>query len=369
MFDKKITFDRFVRGLLFVLITAIVVCILGYLRNVLIPFFVAWLIAYLIFPMVHFFQHRLRLRSRMLSIIATLSLIGGLTYACIALCLPMVIEQVKELEDSASSFLVNLSRNDSIPSQLTRFLSHNHIDLQRMINKVDLLTLIKEALPKLWSVVYETANVIMAIVGSLIGLLYMFFILCDFEKLYRGIVGMIPAGHREFATSLMSDLANKMNCFFRGQALISLCVAILFSIGLSIIQFPLAIPIGLFIGVLSLVPYLHSLGLVPLVLFSLLKAATTGQNFWFILFLALLVFACVQIIEDVVLTPRIMGKEMGLPPFLILLSLSIWGYLLGIIGMIIALPLTTVIISYYKRYIVKENTQTKAQIEEIEEKE
>lgn len=165
---------------------------------------------------------------------------------------------------------------------------------------------------------------------------------------------MFPASKRPFVKELANDLSRGMNSYFRGQALISLCVGILFSVGFLIIGFPLAIPIGLFIGLLSLIPYMHAFGLIPIFLFSLIKASSTGQNFWVILCSALLVFLCVQIIQDTILTPRIMGKAVGLPPFLILLSLSVWGYLLGIIGMIIALPLTTLIISYYKRYVSRE---------------
>ena len=108
---------------------------------------------------------------------------------------------------------------------------------------------------------------------------------------------------------------------------------------------------GILVGVLSFIPYLHALALVPAFLLCILKSAETGQNFWLVLLSAALVFVIVQIIQDAVLTPRIMGKAIGLPPYLILLSLSVWGCLLGVIGMIIALPLTTLICSYYKRYI------------------
>ena len=69
---------------------------------------------------------------------------------------------------------------------------------------------------------------------------------------------------------------------------------------------------------------------------------------------ALAVFAVVQLIQDMYLTPRIMGHVMGLNPAIILLSLSIWGSLMGIIGLIIALPLTTLLLSYYRRFILKE---------------
>lgn len=90
-------------------------------------------------------------------------------------------------------------------------------------------------------------------------------------------------------------------------------------------------------------------------LLSLLRSAETGENFWILFGLSLLVLGIVQAIQDLYLTPRIMGKAMGLNPAIILLSLSIWGTLLGFIGLIIALPLTTLCLSYYKRFILMEN--------------
>jgi predicted PurR-regulated permease PerM len=99
---------------------------------------------------------------------------------------------------------------------------------------------------------------------------------------------------------------------------------------------------------------MQTIGIIPMILLSLLKAAETGGNFWIIFGSGLLVLGVVQCIQDLYLTPRIMGKAMGLNPALILLSLSIWGTLLGFIGLIIALPMTTLFFSYYKRFILME---------------
>ncbi|MBP3756472.1 MAG: AI-2E family transporter, partial [Prevotella sp.] len=85
--------------------------------------------------------------------------------------------------------------------------------------------------------------------------------------------------------------------------------------------------------------------------------ADTGQNFWIILISAVAVFAIVQVIIDMVVTPKIMGKAMGLNPAILLLSLSVWGALLGFIGLIIALPLTTLLIAYYQRYVTREQEE------------
>ena len=144
-----------------------------------------------------------------------------------------------------------------------------------------------------------------------------------------------------------------MNKYFRGQAMVAFCVGVLFSIGFLIIDFPMAVGLGLFIGLLNMVPYLQLIGFVPTILLAIVKAAETGQNFWMIMLMAVVVFAVVQAIQDAILTPKIMGHVTGLNSAIILLSLSIWGSLMGILGMIIALPMTTLLISYYQKYIVK----------------
>lgn len=356
MFEKEITFDRFVRGVMICLGVLALIYAIGYLSSVLIPFFVAWFVAYLIFPVVFFFQYKVHLHSRILSIIVTLFLIVGVLYGLVALAAPSVGHELSQFKEEVVESFNRTSYNSSIPPVVQRFVQHHfqNWNLDFLVSRSDFIEMLRDYVPRLWSLIYETANVLIGIIASLVGVLYLFFILYDYEKLYNGFIRLFPSSRRPFVKDLASDLSQGMSRYFRGQALISLCVGILFSIGFLLIGFPLAIPIGIFIGILSLIPYMHAFGLIPILLFSLIKASGTGQNFWVILFSALLVFLCVQIIQDTILTPRIMGKAVGLPPFLILLSLSVWGYLLGIIGMIIALPLTTLIISYYKRYVSKE---------------
>ena len=116
----------------------------------------------------------------------------------------------------------------------------------------------------------------------------------------------------------------------------------------------MAIGLGILIGIMDLVPYLHTFALIPTAFLALLKAADTGQNFWVILASAVAVFCIVQVIIDMVVTPKVMGKAMGLNPAILLLALSVWGTLLGFIGLIIALPLTTILIAYYQRYVTKD---------------
>ncbi|HCE47973.1 MAG TPA: AI-2E family transporter [Prevotellaceae bacterium] len=356
MLEKKITFDSFIRGMLVFAMIAAILLLIRYLEDVLTPFFVAWFIAYLIYPVVTFVQYKLHFHYRILSIFITLALAGGLVYGFFALTFPQVATELEHFKESLVKFIQVGANNNSISPKVEAFIHEQArlIDLDKIFTQKNILNVVKETVPRVWNVVYQTANLLITLFSSCIALLYLFFILVDYEKLSSGVIRLFPKRNRKFLSSLFTDLQHGMNNYFRGQALISVCVGILFSVGFVIIGFPLAIPLGIFIGVLSFVPYLHALGLVPTLLFALIKAADTGQNFWAVLAGALAVFLIVQIIQDMVLTPRIMGSAMGLPPFLILLSLSVWGYLLGIIGMIIALPLTTLLISYYQRYVTKE---------------
>ena len=212
-------------------------------------------------------------------------------------------------------------------------------------------------MPKLFNFLGQTASVVVSVVASFITLLYMFFILLDYEYLTENWVRIFPKKYRNFWNTLSEDASRELNNYIRGQGLVSLIMGIMFCIGFTIIDFPMAIGMGILIGVLNLVPYLHTFALIPTAFLALLKAADTGQNFWIIFGMAILVFAVIQIISDMVVTPRVMGKAMGLNPAIILLSLSVWGSLLGFIGVIIALPLTTLIIAYWQRYVTKESIE------------
>ena len=222
---------------------------------------------------------------------------------------------------------------------------------------------IKQIAPKAWHLLSSTFSVLVSVTIVFVIFLYFIFILLDYEKIASGWLRLIPERYRPFISQLADDVELSMNRYFRGQSLIALCVGVLLAIGFKIINFPLAVTLGLFIGCLNLIPYLQTIGLIPMALLSLLRSAETGENFWILFGLSLLVLGIVQAIQDLYLTPRIMGKAMGLNPAIILLSLSIWGTLLGFIGLIIALPLTTLCLSYYKRFVLMESLDISPQNE------
>ena len=351
---KEITFDRFVRALMAIGILIISYFLIDKLSNVLIPFLIAWLIAYMLYPIVCFFQHKCRLKSRVLSIIATLALIVGTLIVSAKLIVPPVIDEIVRLKNIIVNYVNTQSDTSSITFVIEKYIKENinAEQLQKSFSLNDITTFLEERIPQLFSIVSSSIGALIGFVCSLISVVYLFFILKDYERMSNGILRLIPKNKRHFIIGIFRDVKDGMNKYFRGQSLIALLVGIMFSIGFAIIDFPLAIPLGLFIGALNLVPYLQVVGFIPTIILAILKSHDTSGNFWLIMLGALSVFAIVQAIQDWILVPRIMGKMTGLNAAVILLSLSIWGTLLGFIGLIIALPLTTLILSYYKRFVV-----------------
>lgn len=353
MLEKRITFDSFIRGIITALIVIGILYLINYLSSVLLPFFIAWLIAYMVYPMVTFFQYKLKLKNRILSIIVTLLLLTGLLTLAFVLLVPPIIDEFGKLKELLADYFIEGSKQAAIPGTLANFVKE-HIDMlqiQNILSEENLARTFQSVLPKAWSLFTHSVNALISIFALFIILLYTFFILLDYETIASGWIGLIPAKYRPMTTRIVNDVKEGMNKYFRGQALVAFLVGVLFSIGFIIIDFPLAIGFGLFIGLLNMVPYLQLIALVPTVLLALLKAADTGENFWWILLCALLVFCIVQVIQDGFIVPKVMGKITGLNPAIILLSLSIWGALMGVVGMIIALPCTSIILSYYRRYI------------------
>lgn len=353
--NKEITFDGFVRGLMVVAGAGVAFFVVRYLSEVLLPFFMAWLLAYLIYPMVTFFQYRCHLHFRILSIIVSLLVTAAVVAGLCALVIPPTLNEFASLRGEISHTIQEFG-DSSIAQEMDRYFRRNfdETSLSQLVHNKDVVEIVRTCTVQLWSLLTQAFSLLKSLVGGMLILMYLFFILMDYERLSSGFVHLVPMRHRHTAGMILRDLQLGMQAYFRGQSLIALLVGILFSVGFSIVGMPLAVALGMFIGVLNLVPYLQMLGIVPAVLLALVRSNQTGENFWLIILYCFIVFLVVQGIQDLVLTPRIMGRMMGLRPAVILLSLSVWGYLLGFIGLIIALPLTTILISYYRFFVLKE---------------
>lgn len=352
MKQNEITLGRFLRIVLFAIAAVIAYFVVNSLSGVLLPFAIAWLLAYMLNPLVNFVQERMRVKYRALAIVLSMIIVGAVLYGLFMLVVPSIFSELYALKDITVSFLGQNINDGSIPAPIMNFFreisaQYGFAELLQNSGDTGLVAILAERAQML---LLGTVDIFGQVLTVCLILLYLFFILYDFERVSKGWKPYVPKKWRGVMTKLWSDLVYGMNQYFRGQVLVAFCVGVLFSIGYLIIDFPAAIAFGMFIGILNLVPYMQAVSVLPMALLAMLKAANTGADFWPIMLGALAVMAVVQLIQDLFLVPKIMGRRMNLHPAVILLSLSIWGHLLGLLGMIVALPLTTLLLAYLRRY-------------------
>ncbi|MDE6100617.1 MAG: AI-2E family transporter [Paramuribaculum sp.] len=349
------TLDRVVRLIITLAVIFGMIWLINILKDVLLPFLVACIIAYMFEPFVQHNRRLLRLKGRVSAVFITL--FEALFFLSIILyfLVPMIGSELKDMSAIMKTYASSKISVKFLPDEVQHLLRES-FDFHRigdMFAQQDWMPVVTDTLRATWEVLTSGWSVILGIVSWLIVILYVVFIMIDYEKLERGFKSMIPKKMQPLASSITHDIVNNMNRYFRGQALIAFLVGIMFAIGFAIVGLPMAIMLGLFIGLLNLVPYLQIISIVPTAVLCLVYAVGGGGDFWTLFGECVLVYFVVQAIQDLFLTPKIMGKAMGLNPAIILLSLSVWGTLLGFIGLIIALPLTTLLISYYRHFIVE----------------
>jgi len=352
------TFDRVVRILLSVGILAGLIWLAGYLSDVLIPFALALLLAYLTNPLVSLIQKKIS--NRAAAVFISLLLIIVLAVLLGWFIIPMIAGEIVQMGRIVTDLVNNSDLAEKASQQLPpdlwqairNFFARTEIkDFFKDANIWKILkTVAQKVLPGAWGLVTGTASFFAWLIGFFIIGLYFIFLLLDYEAM-RGWKELVPPAYRESVVGLVDDFESAMSNYFRGQAAVASICGVLFAIGFALIGLPLGILLGLFIGLLNMVPYLQIIGLIPAGLLAIMHAVQSGVNVWMVLGLTGLVFVVVQIIQDVILVPRIMGKVTGLNPAMIMLSLSIWGKLLGLLGMIIALPVTYLLLVYYRRLL------------------
>ena len=356
MIQGEITFDRVVRWVLVALGIIAVYALLTALSGVLWQFFLAWVLAYFTYPLVIFLERRCHLRWRAVSILVALLLVLSVAALLVVLTVPPMVREVSRLTDDVLIFAKNWMGENNIYEQIQMVVQDEEVQ-QKFLTVLEhdsTWEALRYVALQTWELLFHTAQILISIVNVFVVFLYFFFILLDYETISEGWQRLIPESNRPAVVGVLKEVETNMNRYFRGQGLIALLVGIGFAIGFSIVGLPMAVGVGLFIGLLNMVPYLQMLGIVPVTVLALLKASDTGESFWVIMGLCAVVFAIVQTLQDMVLTPKIMGSAMGMNPAVILLSLSVWGCLLGFIGLVIALPLTMLCFTYYKRIVLEE---------------
>ncbi|MCH7808921.1 MAG: AI-2E family transporter [Planctomycetes bacterium] len=419
--QSKYTFDRVARTLASVLVVAAVLMLLRYLSDVLLPFAAAVALAYLLNPLVNVFEQKTGRRG--LAVALTIGGLAILGLAFVVTVVPLVVTQASRFSNDLQRLQSDLAATMPTPAlpaeelgedsagtadevdqeksalgwselvqgwQLYRG-SAEHLPrterFKRLLNSVSgtgigdvlqraidytnteefnelLVSTAKRVAVGGWTVLAFFVNMLLALTGLVIVFLYLVFLLLDFPEYARTWPSFLPPQYRDQIVEFLSEFNVAMRRYFRGQAVVAGATGVLFVIGFSIIGLPMAVPFGLFLGLLTMVPYLQTVGLIPALLLAGLRAIEGDSSFTASILLTLLVFAVAQVIQDTLLTPRIMGKATGLRPVAILLGVFVWGKLLGFLGVLVAIPLTCLGIAYYRRYVLMHSVEaTKLPVE------
>jgi predicted PurR-regulated permease PerM len=206
--------------------------------------------------------------------------------------------------------------------------------------------------PSFLGVVQGTKNVLFLLVEVLVILLYIFFILLDYPKLISSAKQSVPKPLRANVSLFVAEFDEALSRYFRAQALVAAIVGVLFAFGFSLVGLPMPWLLGLMMGVLNLVPYLQLLGVIPVAFLSLVTALQGDASFLNVGLSSLAVLLVVQALQDMLIVPKVMGQASGLSPAVMLLSLTIWGQLLGFLGLILAIPITCLSLVWYHRLFV-----------------
>jgi len=350
--SQPYTFDRTVRLIISAVLFLIAIYFLYILRGVLLPFLIAWLIAYMLNPVVRFFQRKLRVAHSLAVILTLLSVVGLLSLVGIILS-PFIEEEIWQINNLIANYQFTQIGEDGLSLTISEIIG-KHVDfndLRQFLSKESVVSAIREFSPAIQQIFSNTISLLLGLTVIFITILYMIFIMMDYDKINELWRYLIPPKYRPTVNRIVADVEHGMNKYFRNQALICCILAILYAIGFQIIGLPMAIIFGFMVGLVHMVPYLQVITFAPAILLCWLGSSQSGESFWAMIGLTALIYVIVQCIMDLFLVPKIMGKAMGLNPAIILLSLSVWGSLLGIVGMIIAIPLTTLLLSYYKEFI------------------
>jgi predicted PurR-regulated permease PerM len=407
--QEQYTFDRVVRGVLGVLAVTAAILLVRYLKDVLLPFVAAVILAYLLNPIVSALERKTGRRG--LAVALTLGGLGIAGLGLTVVIVPLMISQIGRFTDDLKLLYKDLPAvgpsSDELPDRPAAIPeSEPHEDggsaktaigwqelkdaweryqaeqdtprsqrlaafrarlegtyiggaLERVLaylQSPEFSMLLVAGAKRLaaggWEVVTFTVNLVLGLIGLVIVLLYLVFLLLDFPAYAQAWPGFLPPRYRPQIVEFSDEFRVVMSRYFRGQAIVALLVGALFSVGFTVIGLPMAVPFGLFVGLLNMVPYLQTTALIPAMMLALMRAIEGSASFMWSVVLVLVVFGVVQVIQDGIIVPKVMGGTTGLRPVAILLGLFIWGKLLGFLGLLLAIPLTCLGIAYYRRHVL-----------------
>ncbi len=317
------------------------------LRGVLAPFFFAFLIAYMLDPLVDRIEAMPLLRNSRIArgtgIAVLLVGVFAVTTVLLFVVAPMVFEQISNfvkrlpalLERSRAEWEPLLAQYGlTMPTSVAEGLEELHLDFQQIVAKS--YTPVSAAVKWLLG---GTVSALGALLAALIVPIFAFYLTYDFDNIVERMANFVPPRHRPQTYSFFRDIDAVLGQFFRGQFTVMAILAVLYSVGYGLIGVPLALPIGIMAGFLSFIPYAGSLTALGA---ALLMTALDWQGWTQVLWVIGVHFT-IQGLEGFVITPKIMGDTVGISAIAVMFALLVGGELLGFTGVLLAIPAAAVV--------------------------
>jgi predicted PurR-regulated permease PerM len=327
---------------------AIVLALLVWLLGpVLTPFVVAAVLAYVLTPVVDKLDGLLRGKVPRVLAVVLVEVVFTLTLAAVLLLIvpvvtkeiPLLREQLPILVDKFNAWASPLLANFGVKFTLDATTVKTFVIKYLNTNAEDTLS-------SLLSSLKLGGGVALSLIGNLVLIpVALFYLLMDWKRLVGFAKELVPRGMQERAASFTDESDQVLGQYLRGQLLVMLIMAAYYSIGLTLFGLDLALPIGVFTGLAMFVPYLgFGIGLILAVLAGLLQFVSVKA-----LVMVAVVYGSGQIIESLILTPRLVGERIGLHPLAVIFMLLAFGQLFGFVGVFIALPASAVLLVAARR--------------------
>jgi predicted PurR-regulated permease PerM len=315
------------------------VALVWLLSDVLLPFVAGMALAYLLDPVARRAESfGIRRAVSALIIVALVIIVIVVLVMAIG---PVLTEQFADFVDNLPGYVTKLRGLLSDPSRpwLAKIFGGHLVDPDKSVNGLisQATGYIAGFIPTLLSGGRAVFSVLSLLIITPV---VAFYLLLDWDSVVETVDGWIPLPHRATIHGLARDIDNAIAGFVRGQAIVCLCLAAFYAIGLTLCGLNFGFLIGLMTGILSFIPFV---GAASGFIIAVIVAVAQFWPAWTSMLMVAGVFAVGQVLEGYVLSPKLVGAKVGLHPVWMMFALLAFGYLLGFIGLLIAIPLAATI--------------------------
>jgi predicted PurR-regulated permease PerM len=325
-------------------ITAAGLALLWLLAPVLMPFIVGAVLAYALHPAVE----RLAARRvpRVLAVLGVEIVFIVAVFAVLLLIVPILSKELPLLREQIPAMADRLNR--TLSPWLAQWGVNLSLDIAGI--KAVVLKALDANLEDWFATVLSSAriggSILLAVIGNAVLVpVVLFYLLMDWPRLVARTQSFVPPPRRAQVDAFLTECDTVLGQYLRGQLLVMLILAAFYSIGLALFRFDLALPVGVFTGLAIFVPYLgFGLGLLLALLAGLLQFGG-----WYGVIAVAVVYGVGQVVESLFLTPRLVGERIGMDPLMVIFALLAFGHLFGFVGVLVALPLSALIVVAARR--------------------